>query len=438
MQHTPWPDGHETAGLGRARRLLNSTVVREIGITYSGQIVGSGIGFLIQLFLQRTMGPSDYGLLGLAVSLGNLTGVLTDLGLSHAMVRFGSRYLAEDPSRAMSRFSAVLWLRLGLATLVATVGFLAANWVALEVFDKPELMRPLRIMYLVSLGPVLYSFWVFFIQTYQRFATRTAVVVTTALVRVSLIAACFLLFELTPTSIIVADALASLLGFAIGLAFSPPGLFSTPAAQLREASAELIPYCRFTGVLIVGDIVFNEVDTFMLGTMVEAEVVGIYRAAWTYASVVGFLNQSVANVLFPKVAAISDKVRLRAHVRRMVSLTLGLALAMLPLLFLVGWWIPRFDPDYAAATTIFYFMFAGLIVDMVIGPVAYVLYSVDRPGVLSGISLFKIVLNVAGNLALIPAFGAHGAAAATLLTRVTGGGIIWFIVARHVLRDERR
>jgi O-antigen/teichoic acid export membrane protein len=378
------------------------------------------------------MGPADYGLLGLAASAGTLAGVLTDLGLSHAMVRFGSKYLVEDEPRAMSRFSAALAIRLILTLIVTTVGFLSARYMALELFSKPELLRPLRFMFLTSLGPVLFSFWMFFIQTFQRFFTRSAVTIATALVRVGLITSLFFLFDLTPTSVIVADSLASLLGFAIGMAFSPRGLLSTSRTDLKEASLELIPYCRFTGILIVGDILFNELDTFMLGVMSEAEVVGIYRAAWTYAAVVGFLNQSVANVLFPKVTAINDVSQLRAYIRRMVSLTGGLTLAMLPLLPLVAWWIPFYEAQYQAAVPVFYIMFVGLVVDLLVGPISYVLYSLDRPGILSSIGIFKIVLNFTANLTLIPIYGAHGAALATVLTRVIGGIVTVVIVARGV------
>jgi O-antigen/teichoic acid export membrane protein len=49
----------------------------------------------------------------------------------------------------------------------------------------------------------------------------------------------------------------------------------------------------------------------------------------------------------------------------------------------------------------------------------------------------KIALNGAANLALIPAYGAFGAAAATIGTRVFGGLLtLWYI--RRVLRQRAR
>lgn len=411
-------------------------MLREVAVTYSGLVVGSGIGFLIQLFLQRSMGPSEYGVLGLAVATGTLTGVLTDLGLSHAMIRFGSKYLAEAPGRAMSRFSAVLLWRTVLAVVVSTTGFLTARWLAVEVFDKPELLRPLRFVYMTQLGPVLFSFWTFFIQAHQRFGLRSGVTVATAFTRVVLIASLAWLVGLTPSSVVVSDATASLVGFVIGMSFSPRGILSSTREEVREASRELIPYCRFTGVLIVGDTLFNELDTLMLGAMAGEEVVGMYRAAWVYASAVGMLNQSVANVLFPKVSAISDVTQLRAYIGRMLKLALGLSAAMLPLLPAVAWLVPRFEPQFQPATSVFYILFAGLVVDLFVGPIAYVLYSLDRPGVLSAIALLKIAANVVGNLVMIPLYGAEGAALATVLTRALGGGLTLFIVARGVRHGE--
>ena len=127
-------------------------------MTYAGQLAGSGIGFVIQLLLQRQLGPSDYGLLGLATSIGTLTGVMTDLGLSHAMVRFGSRCLSEGNRRgAAAHFAATLWLRLGLAVIVSLVGFSTAHLVATSLFNKPELGGPLAYTYAGVFAGALYS-----------------------------------------------------------------------------------------------------------------------------------------------------------------------------------------------------------------------------------------------------------------------------------------
>jgi O-antigen/teichoic acid export membrane protein len=132
------------------RRALFSRLVREVGTTYVSQVFGSGLGFVIQLLLQRALGPAEYGILSIAVSVGVFAGVLTDVGISHAMIRFGSKWLAEasGTSRAMAICSAALRLRLGLALLVSIVGYLASGWILSTFYSHAHrLGPPLRLVF---------------------------------------------------------------------------------------------------------------------------------------------------------------------------------------------------------------------------------------------------------------------------------------------------
>lgn len=435
----PAAEGGAVGLRARLQRALRSTLLREVAVTYSGQLVGSGIGFVIQLLLQRALGPAQYGILGIAVSAATLTAVLTDAGLSHAMVRFASRDLADHPddrSPAMARFLAALLLRLSLTGVVSLVGFLTARWVAVTVFEEPALEGPLTWVYLGLVGGTLYGYWQFFIQTFQKFGLRSVVAVAVAVIRFGGFAAIWALDILSPTTMIMVDAAVNLTGFALGMAFSPRGLTRVRREQVREAVAEILPYCRFTGILIIGDTIFNELDTFMLGMFKDSHMVGLYRAAWTYAMVLGFLNLSVSNVLFPKVTALSNAHDLRAFMKTIVKFTGLLAIATLPALPVVSWWIPWYEPRFADATYIFYIMYVGLVFELIFGPLQYVLYSLDRPGVLAGTAVLKIVLNVGGNLLLIPRYGAYGAATATIVTRVLGGLIAVGVILRTFQRSS--
>ena len=129
--------------VGAALKRLRPGLIRDIAVTYCGTIIGSGIGFIIQLYLQKALGPGDYGILGLATSIGSLAGVLTDIGLSDAMIRFAGKYRSDDPDKAMARCTAALLGRLGLVVIVTGVGYAAARWIAVTVYGKPELALPI-------------------------------------------------------------------------------------------------------------------------------------------------------------------------------------------------------------------------------------------------------------------------------------------------------
>jgi O-antigen/teichoic acid export membrane protein len=424
----------------KVRQAVRSRLLREVAVTYSGQLVASGIGFVIQLLLQKQLGPSDYGAYGTAVSAAAITGVLTDVGLSHAMVRFGSRALADHPderSKAMAHFASAFFLRLSLAGVVSLVGFLSARWAALHYYHNADMERPLAWVYLGLAGSTLYSFWQFYIQTFQRFGMRSVVVVTASVLRFGLFATVWWLGLLSPVAMVMVDMAVNLLGFIIGMSLAPKGLLKVDRAQMRKALDDLLPYCKFTGILIIGDTLFNELDTQMLAHYRDDQTTGLYRAALTYAMVLGFLNLSVSNVLFPKVTSVSDTRQLRDFMKQIVKFTGMLAVLTLPAVPFLSWWIPWYERQYATATTMFYIMYVGLVFELIFGPLQYVIYSLDRPEVLAFTAILKIALNFVGNLALIPRYGAYGAAAATVVTRLLGGLLVVAVIFRTLRQRER-
>ena len=224
---------------------LRSGLARDIAVTYSGTVIGSGIGFFIQLYLQKALGPADYGILGLATSVGALAGVITDVGLSDAMIRFAGRYRTSDPDRAMARCAAALLGRLVLTAAVTVIGFAAARSIAVDLYYKPELAEPLAWIFLGMSGGSLYGWWTYFIQAYERFLTRSVVNVALALIRLATVMLVSAAGLLSPTAMIIVDAGVNLTGFLIGLAFSPRGLLRFirlgQGAVIREGLRELVP-----------------------------------------------------------------------------------------------------------------------------------------------------------------------------------------------------
>ena len=69
-----------------------------------------------------------------------------------------------------------------------------------------------------------------------------------------------------------------------------------------------------------------------------------------------------------------------------------------------------------------------------IGPLGFTLYSLNRPDVLANIAIGKVVLHALANWILIPRYGAHGAAAAAVVTRVLGGVVAVAVMLRTIRR----
>jgi len=92
-------------GLGEVARLA-----RDATVLAAGSIVGAALSFLVWVFLARTIPAEDYGALGAAFAFVALFQLFGDLGLNYYAIREGSK----DTSRAAHVFRDLLGLKLAL------------------------------------------------------------------------------------------------------------------------------------------------------------------------------------------------------------------------------------------------------------------------------------------------------------------------------------
>ena len=257
----------------------------------------------------------------------------------------------------MARCSAALRLRLRLALVVSVVGYLSSGWILSTFYPHAEgLGTPLRLVFLTLVAHTVFSYWMFFVQTFQKFLLRCLVTVGTSVLRLSVYFVLVATGHISATSMIALDASVNFVAFLTAMRFSPRGILHPSIEELSAAYKEILPYLRYTGILIVGDTILNEMDVLMLGVLSDETTAGLYRAAWTYAMVLGFLSMSVSNVLFPKITSFSNVPAMKRFVTKALKLTSLLALATLPSLPVVAWWVPWYEPRYVGAVSIFYIM----------------------------------------------------------------------------------
>ena len=93
-------------------------------LSYILLVLNTLIGLLYTPFLIRMLGPSDYGLYSLAISvIGYLT--VLDLGFGNAIVRYTSKFRAEGKLREQEEmfgmFFIIYWCISALAFIIAII-----------------------------------------------------------------------------------------------------------------------------------------------------------------------------------------------------------------------------------------------------------------------------------------------------------------------------
>ena len=169
--------------------------------------------------------------------------------------------------------------------------------------------------------------------------------------------------------------------------------------------------------------VYMRIDQVMLGAMVGEQAVGEYAAATRISNVWHFIPQILATSLFPAIMSskVGDPEVYSQRVDRFLDLNVSLAyLITLPLYFIAPFLVVGlFGDAYVNAASILQIHVWSLI---------FVFVGVARGQLLMAEGLFRFsmcstllgaVVNVAGNMILIPRFSAQGAAVATLISQAT-------------------
>ncbi|MFI6518688.1 lipopolysaccharide biosynthesis protein [Spirillospora sp. NPDC050679] len=187
------------------------------------------------------------------------------------------------------------------------------------------------------------------------------------------------------------------------------------------------------------DLLNLRLDVAFLGAIAGPSVLGVYTVASKFAELVQLPGLAVNYVLYPDFAK-EDEATAAARTRRLILPALAVsALSALPLALVAGAVLPLvFGEAFDGALTPTYILLGGLVTFGVSGLVMAYLYGVGRPGLTSLAQTAGLLVTVGLDLALIPHFGAVGAAVASALSYYTTTLVLLFWFARLKGRSRER
>ena len=218
----------------------------------------------------------------------------------------------------------------------------------------------------------------------------------------------------------------ALLGAVLVTAWQVRGRERDPAPATAETNVGLAGTAPLLGIALLHAVMANA-DVLMLGALAGPGAAGAYHAASRVALTLGLAMAAVSTVVGPQLArhaAAGDRAgltRLAAASARTLALPAALALPVVALA--AGPALGRLGPGFAAGAPALVGLWLGQLVNLACGPAAVLLNLHDRAdAALAGVAL-GAAANLVLNAALIPPFGATGAAAAT-----AAGTALWNLV----------
>jgi O-antigen/teichoic acid export membrane protein len=378
---------------------------RSLTLNLIGEAAGLLLGFVASVLLARMLGPADRGLLALELSIVDFAYALVCLGLPISVEYHAGR--GARPGRLLGN---TLLYGLVLAAVVVPLAWLLRGEIA-DVFGHGE--GGATWVLAGALVPLTFLQWTSSNQLSGslRFGYFNGLLIATRIVYMGL-AIALLLVGLRVSAGLVAAAVGAVVMI---LGAARVILRDERLGLDRALFGGMLRYGARLQVGALFQILNFRLDVIILQFFKPLAEVGYYIVAQVVAELVTRLSSAFQSSVLPLVSAAEDdegrdRTTLSA-LRHQAVLTAAaiLAIAALgPVLLIVGFG-PRFHASIVPMLVILpgiWFLNTGTVVNASLG-------GRGRPGLTSLLSGIALVVTVALDVALIPPFGAVGAAVAS-------------------------
>ena len=136
-----------------AKRAASGGLYLFIGNTSATVILAVGI-----IIVARLLGPHDYGLYTLAVTIPTLLVALSDAGMNYALVRLPAKSKSDgDAARASRLIKLGFLLKLAVSTVAFIICYAGSTLIAIAVFGRPELTPFIQLAALLIVFQAIYD-----------------------------------------------------------------------------------------------------------------------------------------------------------------------------------------------------------------------------------------------------------------------------------------
>lgn len=393
-------------------RLFQNKVVKNAVWIVSGSLVNKLFAFLVSILTARYLGPGNYGLINYATAYTTFFASICTLGINSVIVK----NFADHPDEEGCTIGTTLLLRAisSLLSAVMIVGIVA-------IVDHNE---PLTIMVVVvcSFGLVFRIFDTFNYWFQSRLKSKYSTLASTV---AYVIMSVYKIFLLATGKEVTWFALANAIDYIVIAIFLLIAYRRNGGPGLRISAVKARELLRSSNSFIISGLmvsIYASTDKLMLKQMLDEASVGQYSLASSFSMTWAFLLQAIIDSMYPGIvqernhdfAAYERKNRQLYAIVFYVSIVMSAVIALAARLIIEVLYGEAYLPAVGPLRIIVWytaFSYLGVARN------AWMVCE-NRQRYLKYLYMSAAVINVVLNAALIPAWGASGAAAASLITQM--------------------
>ncbi len=391
-----------------------------VAIVFSTQVAGAGFSFLFSVLLARLIGASGVGLYFIATTIVDIGATVSRLGLESASLRFTAvAHHRGDRASLAALYRKSLGLALGMAIALAVPAWLILSRLPLGGDRAGELRAVLPLIVLAFAPVAIRALQAEFYKGIGAPGTGTFVhSVLPPLVLLLGGAVLWWLGAVTFEAVVltyVIVAFVSMLYALVAWNRRLPGIWR----QRGHFDTRLLLRTGLPLLLVsFGYLAMNWTDILVLGIYTDPGEVGVYGVArritiLTTTFVIGSVN-SVAGPRFAALYAQGDKVALARLARRCTFWMLIVTVPVIMVLLIFPDLVLRiFGSHFEQGTWPLRMLALGQLAVVGAGPVECLLIMTGHEKLMRNVVGATAVINIIGNLVLVPLYGATGAAIST-------------------------
>ncbi len=380
------------------------------------RILGMGMSFLTITFITNQFGGDDYGLFSLSLTILQIATMFFSLGLPSAFIAFTGGFTSHGENKGLLIKSyKIIFLT---AVLPLSILYFQSDQVAL-LFEKPHLDFYIKTVAIGIFIQVLFELNINYFLSIHRQDLYS--IFYFLLPNIFFIGILFLFKKLNlPDNYCMMAYVLTYFLVLIGTSCFVflQGKIVKVTVSTKEFLNKSLPMMMSGFFLIL----LNWTDVLMLGKLETEENIGIYNAAFKVGYLTLFFVTMMNSFVVPKLSEFhhqKDYLSMKNFVNKATRIVIVLTLPVALFIILFSKQIlTYFGPEFVAGSFALQLITLGALFNAMTGNVDQILNMTNHQKLVRNIMFVGFLVNIVGNLFLIPKYGYLGAAICSFVVNI--------------------
>lgn len=411
-------------------------LIKGSAIIFFFKIIGAGSLFLINILISNIYGAKYLGIYNLLFAMLQISSIFSRAGLDIYIVKIIPSLGNDSPM--IGAFLNKVFIRvLILSAILSLVLFLSQEFINEHLFKTVDATRYIQFTALLIIPYTLFTIIPEILRGFQEIKVYSLLRNSSQSLLILLFLGLILIsgFEDPIYALYLGVFSSFLLAIIILVPFlrkRSVKLKNNSVAYLKPVLKDSYPMFLTSSVLFL----MGNVDSFMISYFDNEYQVGLYNACVRLSFVITFILAAINGFISPKISKFfyeKDFKKLKAMYYQSLKIIWVVVIPVVTLLYIFpSFFLGLFGEEFKQARVALIILNTSYLANALFGPVGHVLNMTNNHKAFMFIVSSALIINIIGNVIMIPLYGINGAAMSTLISMT-----MWNVLSFVVVKKEK-